>query len=191
MKKTLLSWLLVIFSTLASGEEALTATQKKGWLGVVPEEMSPAVLAALGIDYGVLIAEVVKNSPAAKAGLKMGDVIVSLDGEKITSIGDLIQAVRLRPNKMVEVIILRQFKRQKVIVEIGEQEAIDIESEPEWQQRPREWIRKLRQMLRQLKPLYRLERDLSKEYLDSLRSQIEELQRELKEMKRKIAEGKR
>ncbi|MEO0069373.1 MAG: PDZ domain-containing protein [candidate division WOR-3 bacterium] len=188
MKMTLLTWLLVVFATLALGEEGLTATQKRGWLGVVTEGMSPAMLAALGIDYGVLIAEVVKNSPAAKAGLKMGDVIVSIDGEKITNRGDLIQAVRLRPHKKVEMIILRQLKRQKVIVEIGEEEALE---EPEWKQRPMEGIRKLRQMLKQLKPLYRFERELYKEYLDSLRCQIEELQQELRELKRKIEEERR
>lgn len=190
-EKNLLTFLMVVITTLTFGQEESPATQKRGWLGVIPEKMSPAVLAALGIDYGVLIAEVIENSPAAKAGLKMGDAIISLDDEKITDSGDLIQAVRLRPNKKVEMVILRQLKKQRVTVEIGERNTSDIESELDRKQMPQEGIRKLREALRQLKPLFRFERKVYKEYLDSLRCQIEELQQELKELKRKVEEEKR
>src|SRR5256885_12076745 len=44
-------------------------------------------------DGGLLITSVTENSPAAKAGLKAGDVITAAEGEKVTSSGDLTRAI--------------------------------------------------------------------------------------------------
>ncbi len=53
-----------------------------------------ATIYRLAVEEGALITEVVKNGPAAKAGLKAGDVITVFDGEKITTAGELSKAIR-------------------------------------------------------------------------------------------------
>jgi membrane-associated protease RseP (regulator of RpoE activity) len=58
-------------------------------------------------DGGVLITSVTENSPAAKAGLKAGDVITAIDGEKVTSSGDVSRAVNKKEDGEVAVTILR------------------------------------------------------------------------------------
>jgi len=66
------------------------------WLGVglwpVNEEV--AAYYGLAVNQGALITELVANSPADKAGLEQGDVIVSFDDKEITNIDDLIQTIR-------------------------------------------------------------------------------------------------
>jgi len=56
-----------------------------GWLGVSAQAVTPDLAEALGLSepIGAVINGITKNSPADKAGLKRGDVIVELDGKKI------------------------------------------------------------------------------------------------------------
>ncbi len=61
----------------------------RGYLGVVISPINPSKSKLYGIDYGVLINKVEPNSAAAKAGLKPGDIIVAVDGEKVKDIGEL------------------------------------------------------------------------------------------------------
>src|SRR5262249_24516585 len=58
----------------------------RGWLGVQIQEMTPAIAASLGIPghHGALLAAVSANSPAAEAGLKQGDVVLSFNGTEIS-----------------------------------------------------------------------------------------------------------
>jgi C-terminal processing protease CtpA/Prc len=58
-------------------------------------------------DGGVLITSVTDNSPAAKAGLKAGDVITAVDGEKVTSAGDISRAINKKQDGEVSIAILR------------------------------------------------------------------------------------
>ena len=66
------------------------------WLGVGLYSVTEGIAAyyGLAVDQGALITEVVANSPADKAGLEQGDVIVSFDDKEITNIDDLIQTIR-------------------------------------------------------------------------------------------------
>ena len=60
---------------------------RRGYLGVRQQKVSPAIAKSYGLDdpHGALITKVVKDSPAEKAGLKKGDLIVKLGGEKLES----------------------------------------------------------------------------------------------------------
>jgi serine protease Do len=58
-------------------------------------------------DGGVLITSVTENSPAAKAGLKAGDVITAVDGEKVDSSGDLTRAINKKQEGEISLTILR------------------------------------------------------------------------------------
>lgn len=58
-------------------------------------------------DGGLLITSVTENSPAAKAGLKAGDVITAVDGEKVTSPGDVSRAISKKDDGPVSLTIIR------------------------------------------------------------------------------------
>lgn len=58
-------------------------------------------------DGGVLITTVSENSPAAKAGLKAGDVITAIDGEKVDSSGDITRAINKKPEGEISLTVLR------------------------------------------------------------------------------------
>lgn len=71
---------------------------RRGYLGVRLLEITPELRAHFGApkDAGVLVAGVDKDSPAAKAGIQVGDIITRADGERIESGSDLTRAVRRR-----------------------------------------------------------------------------------------------
>jgi len=103
--------------------EEETADQKGGYLGVQVQDITRALKRArdLQSDEGALVNRVENESPADDAGIRRGDVIVSVDGENVEDSGDLIEAVRsLKPGKEVEVIVLRGDERKTFSVELGE-----------------------------------------------------------------------
>ncbi|MER3547050.1 MAG: heat-shock protein [Rhodanobacteraceae bacterium] len=71
----------------------------RGSLGVESQDLSPRIAAALGIknDKGALITEVTPNSPAARAGLRPGDLVVAADGKPIDDAQDLRNVQGLKP----------------------------------------------------------------------------------------------
>ena len=95
-----------------------------GWLGVIIQDMDVGLASYFGLGdrNGVLISRIVATSPAEKAGLKPGDVIISIDGEKIKNTEDLIRTV-LKKNIGEQVVLglIRGAKFYSVNVEIEEQ----------------------------------------------------------------------
>ena len=79
----------------------------------------------LPVTEGALIVEVTKGTGAEKAGLKTGDVIVSLDGKPIRSMDDLILAVRRsRVGQTVKLALYRDGKRLDVTMTVGDKPAL-------------------------------------------------------------------
>jgi serine protease Do len=64
---------------------------ERGWLGVQIQEVTPEIAKSLGLPKaeGALVADVTTNGPAAKAGVKQGDVILSFDGHDLVKMRDL------------------------------------------------------------------------------------------------------
>lgn len=94
----------------------------RGWLGVVVQAMSKELADSFGLEntHGALVNEVVKDSPAAGAGLKRGDIILSFDGQLIKELNDLPQLVAATAvDKTVKVEIFRDDKKREVKVKIG------------------------------------------------------------------------
>ncbi len=154
-----------------------------GWLGVYTDNLSGPMLVALGIDHGVLVADVAAESPAAGAGLVVGDVILSLDGQKTGNGSDLRWAVRGRPGKNVDVAIRRKGKDQTLAVTLGVRDQAEHTFNFEWPAMPKEALREARRALRDIGP------DLKKglgQYdgaMDSLRREMDELRRELENLR--------
>ncbi len=95
----------------------------RGWLGVVIQELDEDLAKSFGLSKkeGVLIAEVADNSPAKKAGLKSGDIILKMNGHKVYDIGELRNKIALTPpGTKVTFDILREGKHKKVTVTIEE-----------------------------------------------------------------------
>jgi membrane-associated protease RseP (regulator of RpoE activity) len=77
-------------------------------IGVSTETLSKQLADYFGAkDGGLLITSVSDNSPAAKAGLKAGDVITAIDGEKVTSSGDVSRAINKKQDGDVTLTIIR------------------------------------------------------------------------------------
>jgi len=101
------------------------AGQDKGYLGVKLQDLTPSMAKALqmGDKSGVMINEVVDDSPAEKAGLEGGDVILEFNGNTISDNKDLSKAVRgASPGDKVEIVVLRNGKNKSLEVEIGKHE---------------------------------------------------------------------
>lgn len=95
----------------------------RGWLGVRIQTVTPELAEAMSLDepHGALVAGVVEGSPADKAGIKEGDVIVSYDNAKITKMVDLPrQVAQTEINKRVKMEIMRAGKRIALSAQIKE-----------------------------------------------------------------------
>lgn len=90
---------------------------ERGYIGITVDDLSEEQREKLNIDSGVLVVKVQKNSPAMKAGLKSGDVIIKLNGELIHSTKKLNRIMlEIKPNQMVELEILRN--SQKITINL-------------------------------------------------------------------------
>lgn len=96
---------LVLHVVAAEGDPAVV---KRGWLGVLSEDVSDAALVALDVKNGVVVTGVADASPAKKAGVARGDVLLSVDGESIEDVAGLRRVVRYRPDKVVTIALLRR-----------------------------------------------------------------------------------
>jgi len=94
----------------------------RGWLGVQVQVVTPALANAVGMDKteGVLVDVVSPDSPAARAGLERGDVILAFNGTRLTTARDLSFAVAGLPaDKTVSVTVWRNGQTQDLDATIG------------------------------------------------------------------------
>jgi serine protease Do len=87
-------------------------------LGVTVDELTHQLADYFGAKDGVLVTAVTDGSAAAHAGIKAGDVITSINGERVTSRGDLVSALRRADNEEVTVGIVRDKKETSVKAKI-------------------------------------------------------------------------
>ena len=97
----------------------------RGWLGVGIQEVTPELAKSFGLSEkkGALVAEVFSNSPAEKAGIERGDVILEFDGKEVADSKDLPRLVASTPvGKSVTLKLSRDGKVLDRQVKIGEME---------------------------------------------------------------------
>lgn len=95
---------------------------KRGRLGVIGQNLTNDLAKAFGlkITQGVVVAQVVDDSPAAKAGLQARDVITAIDGKQIKNFSDLARAVGLRtPGTKVKISLIRDGNEMTIPVTLG------------------------------------------------------------------------
>ncbi|MDR1580874.1 MAG: Do family serine endopeptidase [Synergistaceae bacterium] len=98
---------------------------KRGMLGIMLQDLDPAFAETykVPVERGAVVAQVMPDSPAEKAGLKRGDVISAIDGNNMTKASDVVFYVRGKlAGDSVSLEIYRDSKKQTVKVELGEME---------------------------------------------------------------------
>lgn len=99
----------------------------RGYLGVGIQDLTPDLVNAFGLKHkqGALVSHVTEESPAERAGVKQGDVIVEYEGTAIEDGGALQRAVtRTAPGTKITVKLVRDGHEKDVAVTIGEQPPI-------------------------------------------------------------------
>ena len=113
----------LVLLALASGA---VAGEQWGWLGVrirdLTEQEMEEITKKVGVSegYGVLIAQVMKETPAAASGLREGDLVVAIDGRPIVETRVLQKLVgATAAGRELAVVVLREGSRQKVRIRVG------------------------------------------------------------------------
>jgi hypothetical protein len=103
----------------APQKTTVIGSAKPGFLGIDGNDLTPKQAKELGLKSGIQLSSILKNSPAQVAGLKVGDVILSVDGNSldITQVGKLTRS--LPPATEIHLDILRQGQRMHIPVTLG------------------------------------------------------------------------
>src|SRR5436190_2798840 len=85
-------------------------------IGVSTQNLTPQLAEYFGVKEGVLVTSVSDNSPAAKAGLKAGDIITTIDGEKVSSPGELSRGIGKKETGDVTLTVVRDRNTRTVTI---------------------------------------------------------------------------
>jgi len=104
----------------------------RGWLGVEVKQGDSNFSAGVGeVPEGVEIAGVVRGGPADEAGIQAGDIILTIDGQKVTDAGQLINRIgAIQPDTKVTVRLKRERREVDIVVKVAKR--------PQADQRPEE-----------------------------------------------------
>ncbi|MBL0406341.1 Do family serine endopeptidase [Microvirga aerilata] len=120
----------IAFAIPASTVETVVASLKdkgsvtRGFIGVQMQPVTKEIAEAIGLKEpkGALVAEAMKDGPAAKAGVKTGDTIIAVDGQPIAEAKDLSRKVaNVAPGKTVSLTLWREGKERTVTLEVASQ----------------------------------------------------------------------
>ncbi|KAF7598032.1 MAG: 2-alkenal reductase [Candidatus Dactylopiibacterium carminicum] len=94
----------------------------RGWIGIQVQEITPELTASFRLpEKGALIAGIARNSPAHKAGITPGDVLVSINGEEISDARAVLKRVAaLPPGQLAKIGLIRNGKTLETVLQIGQ-----------------------------------------------------------------------
>lgn len=113
----MISGLLLLFAMNISAEE-----RSDTWLGVYTQTIDEDLKEAFSLDYdrGAIIKQVVPDSPADKAGLEQGDIIIKLGDKELIDADDLSATVSaMNPGEKVDILIIRDGKEETISATLG------------------------------------------------------------------------
>jgi serine protease DegQ len=99
----------------------------RGWIGVEPQDLTPEIASALGLKQssGVVITGLLKNGPAASAGLQPGDIVESIAGQPVPSVSELLSQVSgLKPGAPAQFGVIRNGDKIQLKVTPGSRPAV-------------------------------------------------------------------
>jgi serine protease DegQ len=94
----------------------------RGWLGVSMQDMTQDLAESFGLDnlMGSLVASVLNDGPADKAGIKPGDIIIAVEGKPVKNSSEMLNRVAaLSPNDTVTVTVIRNKQEKTIQVKVG------------------------------------------------------------------------
>jgi membrane-associated protease RseP (regulator of RpoE activity) len=104
---------------------------RRGYLGVGLTELTPELRTHFGVpeEKGVMVSQIADpDSPAAKAGIQVGDILTSIDGQDVKGSWDVMSKVRkLKDGEQVPVEVWRNGKAQRIAVTIAEKERPELD----------------------------------------------------------------
>jgi len=96
----------------------------RGWIGVSIQDINAELAEALELDIergGALVTQILPDTPAEKAGIEQGDLIIAIDGEKIESSSDLRNRVAsTMPETDIELTVIRDGREKEIEITLGE-----------------------------------------------------------------------
>lgn len=94
----------------------------RGWLGVSMQDMTEELAESFNLDHavGTLIASVLREGPADKAGIKPGDILIAVNGKSVKNSAEMLNLVAaLPPGETVTVTVIRNKQEKSVPVKVG------------------------------------------------------------------------
>ena len=94
----------------------------RGYLGAAVQNLNEDLAASFGYEgtRGVLIGDVVDDSPAARGGLEAGDIVLSIDGREMDSAHEMVNAVAaVDPGDEIDVVVFREGRERELKIEVG------------------------------------------------------------------------
>lgn len=94
----------------------------RGWIGIEAQDITPELAESFRLSkvQGALIAGVLRNSPADRAGLRAGDILVAIEGKPVTDSGTMLNLIAaLKPNQKATVQIIRAGAMVDITIVIG------------------------------------------------------------------------
>jgi hypothetical protein len=174
---------------MPAGLQALLEESRGAYLGVQPQDLNPQLAEYFGVteEQGVLIAEVIEESPAASAGLKAGDVILSVDDRSVAESDDLVRIMRdHEEGDQVKLQLIRDGKKRQLEATLGERPAMH-RGTPRFDEDVTQWLPKhghgMRVLRSQLGAAAEDQEGLDQE-LQELREQLQELRRQMEELQK-------
>jgi len=95
----------------------------RGWLGVLIQEVTPELAQSFNLDkpHGALVGQVMADSPAQTAGIKVGDIIVTFNGQPVQRSSELpLMVGRTRPGIDVPLVVIRDGQERSLSIRLGE-----------------------------------------------------------------------
>ncbi len=175
--------------------EAPRSWERRRYIGIYPEEIGRELADYFGVKEGrgLLITRLEPDSPAEKAGLKVGDVVVRADGERVESIDSLSSLLQQKKKgDKIKLEIVRDKKTLVIEVEVGEEERGVAFFSPGWTEFFRDLEKRQRELQESLKKMQEEQSLRARESLKKIMTEMERAKEEyslrLKEYQEKAKE---
>ncbi|MCK4223642.1 MAG: trypsin-like peptidase domain-containing protein [candidate division Zixibacteria bacterium] len=174
-------------------------TVRRGYLGIYPDDLDRSFSEKYNVHAGILVSEVVEGSPAEKAGLEDGDVVITFGGTEIENVAHIRQLIKSKgADAQVELKIIREGEINKLTAVLGEAkpaysyswmtdfefpeppEAPEPSPEEFYYQQASDYLQEVQGWTNQ-----------EKESLDELRQELKKLTEEMKKMSEELERLKR
>ena len=152
--------------------------EKRKYIGTYMESLNKELLEFFGVkeESGLLVNRLTKDGPAEKAGIKVGDVVVRVDGKKVTTVGDLSEFIQdKKKGDKVKLEIIRDKKPLTLEVEVLEEEGSNLSDLYLTEPSREAWGEVTKELQRQ----YDRSRNTYEKYNETSREKLKKLNEEL------------